>query len=44
MKKKVIQDRKNNMNKGKKKKIEKFGNREGNYKWFGFPGVWEAEK
>ena len=43
MKKKVIQDRKNNMNKGKKK-IEKFGNREGNYKWFGFPGVWEAEK
>ena len=25
-------------------KIEKFGNREGNYKWFGFPGVWEAEK
>ena len=30
--------------KKEKKKIDKFGNREGNYKWFGFPGVWEAEK
>ena len=42
MQKKVIQDRKNNMNKGKE--IETFGNREGNYKWFGFPGVQWAEK